>query len=158
MIDIFIYERKLRYMKKIVGYTAGVYDLFHVGHLNLLEKAKKQCDYLIVAVSVDELVENYKHKRPVIPYNERKRIVESIKYVDEVVPQINRDKIEAFHKYNFDIMFVGDDWKGSEIFQTVDDEMKLNGKIGVKYIPYTKNVSSTLLKKVLMKIYDEIEE
>ena len=154
MIDIFIYERKLRYMKKIVGYTAGVYDLFHVGHLNLLEKAKKQCDYLIVAVSVDELVENYKHKRPVIPYNERKRIVESIKYVDEVVPQINRDKIEAFHKYNFDIMFVGDDWKGSEIFQTVDDEMKLNGKIGVKYIPYTKNVSSTLLKKV----YDEIEE
>ncbi len=158
MIDIFIYERKLRYMKKIVGYTAGVYDLFHVGHLNLLEKAKKQCDYLIVAVSVDELVENYKHKRPVIPYNERKRIVESIKYVDEVVPQINRDKIEAFHKYNFDIMFVGDDWKGSEIFQTVDDEMKLNGKIGVKYIPYTKNVSSTLLKKVLKKIYDEIEE
>lgn len=144
-------------MKKIVGYTAGVYDLFHVGHLNLLEKAKKQCDYLIVAVSTDELVENYKHKKPVIPYNERKRIVESIKYVDEVVPQINRNKIEAFHKYDFDIMFVGDDWKGSEIFQTVDDEMRLNGKTGVKYIPYTKNVSSTLLKKVLKKIYDEVD-
>ena len=145
-------------MKKIIGYTAGVYDLFHVGHLNLLEKAKKQCDYLIVAVSTDELVENYKNKKPVIPYDERKRIVESIKYVDEVVPQINRNKIEAFHKYNFDIMFVGDDWKGSEIFKKVDDEMRLNGKKGVEYIPYTKNVSSTLLKKVLKKIYDEAEE
>lgn len=144
--------------KRIVGYTAGVYDLFHVGHLNLLEKAKEQCDYLIVAVSTDDLVEKYKNKKPIISYEERKKIIESIKYVDEVVPQVNRNKIAAFNRYGFDVMFVGDDWQGTEIFQKVDDEMKAKGKVGVKYIPYTKNVSSTLLKKVLQKIYDESEE
>lgn len=138
-----------------IGYTAGVFDLFHIGHLNLLEKAKEKCDYLIVAVSTDELVQEYKNKKTVIPFEERKKIVESIKYVDKVVVQENRDKIEAFHKYNFDVMFVGDDWQGSELFNRVNNEMVKNGKEGVIYIPYTENVSSTLLKKVLNKIYSE---
>ena len=94
-------------MKKYkIGYTTGVYDLFHIGHLNLLKKAKAQCDYLIVGVSSDELV-SYKNKRAVIPFEERIQIVESIKYVDKAVPQLNMDKMEAWNKYHFDVMFDG---------------------------------------------------
>lgn len=132
-----------------VGYTAGVYDLFHVGHLNILKRAKEQCEYLIVAVSTDELVEAYKHKLPVIPFEERKAIVEAIKYVDEVVPQENRNKKEAFDKLGFDVMFVGDDWKGSEVFQDVDDYMKKKGAGGVIYLPHTDGISSTQLRENL---------
>lgn len=138
--------------KLTIGYTAGVYDLFHNGHLNLLKKAKEKCDYLIVAVSTDELVKNYKNKVPIIPYEERKSIVESIKYVDQVVPQISRDKIEACEKYNIDVMIVGDDWKGSEVFNQVDSFLRQRGG-SVQYIPYTHNVSSTILRDVLNKIY-----
>lgn len=137
-----------------VGYTAGVYDLFHIGHLNLLKRAKEQCEYLIVAISTDELVQQYKNKTPVIPYNERKAIVEAIKYVDEVVPQTTRDKIAAYDKYHFDVMFVGDDWKGNEVFQIVDDYMRDRGGC-VEYLPYTQGISSTLLKDVLNRIYEE---
>ena len=141
-------------MKKYkIGYTTGVYDMFHVGHLNILKKAKEQCEYLIVAVSTDELVQSYKNKKPIIPYEERKAIVESIKYVDEVVPQQDRNKINAYEKYKFDVMFVGDDWKGSEVFETVDKHMRKNGGC-VEYIPYTKNISSTLLRGVLNEIYE----
>lgn len=134
-----------------VGYTAGVYDLFHIGHLNIIKKAKEQCEYLIVAVSTDELVQKYKNKIPVIPYKERKIIIEAIKYVDKVVPQINRNKIEAYEQYKFDVMFVGDDWKGSDIFKKVDNYMRKRGGC-VKYISYTRNVSSTYLKDILTKI------
>lgn len=137
-----------------VGYTAGVYDLFHIGHLNILKKAKEQCDYLIVAVSTDELVQSYKNKMPVIPFEERKEIVSAIRYVDKVVPQINRDKIAAYDKYKFDVMFVGDDWRGSKVFGEVDSYMRNHGAC-VEYFPYTKNVSSTLLTNVLKKIYNE---
>ena len=139
--------------KHKVGYTAGVYDLFHIGHLNILKRAKEQCEYLIVAVSTDELVQSYKNKKPIIPYKERKLIVEAIKYVDEVVPQVNRDKIEAYEKYKFDVMFVGDDWKGSDVFETANAYMSKRGA-SVKYLPHTKNVSSTLLIEVLKRIYE----
>src|SRR5690554_5939570 len=111
-------------MKKCkVGYTTGVFDLFHIGHLNLLRRAKEQCDYLIVGVSTDELVQEYKNKKPVIPCEERIQIVEAIKYVDEVVPQVNRDKIEAYKRIHFDVMFVGDDWKGNPLFEQVEREL-----------------------------------
>ena len=96
----------------IIGYTTGVFDMFHIGHLNILKRAKEQCDYLIVGVSTDELVQSYKNKLPIIPYAERSAIVEAIKYVDKVVPQKNRDKIAAFNEFKFNKMFVGDDWKG----------------------------------------------
>ena len=96
-----------------IGYTTGVFDLFHIGHLNLLKHAKENCDFLIVGVTVDELVA-YKHKKAVIPFEERKAIVEAIKYVDKVVPQVTMDKMVAYNEYNFDVMFVGDDWKGSD--------------------------------------------
>lgn len=138
-----------------VGYTTGVFDLFHVGHLNILKKAKERCDYLIVGVSTDELVKEYKNKAPVIPFEERKAIVEAIKYVDRVVPQENRDKIAAFNKYKFDVIFVGDDWKGSSVFDEVDEYMRARGGMGVCYIPYTKDISSTILRTAIGESEEE---
>jgi len=137
-----------------IGYTAGVYDLFHVGHLNLLRRAKEQCDFLIVAVSTDELVKKYKKKVPVIPFSERVAIVEALKYVDKVVPQENRDKLSAYHKYKFDAMFVGDDWKGDSLWVQLEKDLaKYNSE--VVYFPYTDNVSSTYLKDMLSRICND---
>jgi glycerol-3-phosphate cytidylyltransferase len=115
-----------------VGYTTGVFDLFHVGHLNILKRAKERCDYLIVGVSTDELVMKYKNKQPVIPFHERIEIVEGIKHVDMVVPQTNRDKFSAWEMLKFDVMFVGDDWKGSNLFNEVE---KRFNEVGVDIIP-----------------------
>lgn len=131
-----------------VGYTTGVFDLFHIGHLNILKKAKELCEFLIVGVSTDELVTSYKYKSPAIPYGERIAIVEAIRYVDKVVPQEARDKMDAYNKYKFDVMFVGDDWKGSDIFAKVEMELKKKGS-DVVYFPYTKHTSSTLLISAL---------
>jgi glycerol-3-phosphate cytidylyltransferase len=132
--------------KKIVGYTSGVFDMFHIGHLNILRQAKEKCDYLIVAVSTDELVQQYKGKTPIIPFEDRVAIVSAIKYVDEAVPQINRNKIESFEKYKFDVMFHGDDWKGSDVFREVDDYMRRRGG-KVCYLKHTDGISSTILRK-----------
>jgi glycerol-3-phosphate cytidylyltransferase len=137
-----------------IGYTTGVFDLFHIGHLNIIRRAKEMCDYLIVGVSTDELVGEYKNKKTVIPYAERASIVGALRYVDEVVPQTDRDKVAAFKKYKFDVMFVGDDWKGDKLFMDVELELNKHGA-SVIYFPYTKNVSSSLLKKVLEKIYND---
>lgn len=131
-----------------VGYTTGVFDLFHIGHLNILKRAKEQCEYLIVGVSTDELVQLYKNKTPIIPFEERKEIISSIQYVDKVVPQTNRDKIAAYHELKFDAMFVGDDWKGKQLFIKVEDELKKHGST-VVYFPYTQSTSSTVIREVL---------
>ena len=136
-------------MKKYrVGYTTGVFDMFHVGHLNILRKAKEQCDYLIVGVSTDELVREYKNKTPIIPFEERSEIVRSIDCVDKVIPQVNRDKYEAWKELKFDVMFVGDDWKGKPLFMKVEDDFR---KVGVEvvYFPYTKDTSSKILREKL---------
>jgi len=139
-------------MKKYkVGYTAGVYDLFHIGHLNILKQAKEMCEHLIVAISTDELVEDYKGKKPVIPYNERVAIVEAIKYVDEVVPQEDRDKYGAFERLNFNVMFVGDDWKGSSLFEETQKRFNSVG-VDIVYFPYTQGTSSTMLTEALNKM------
>ncbi|WML45814.1 adenylyltransferase/cytidyltransferase family protein [Neobacillus sp. PS3-40] len=129
-----------------VGYTTGVFDLFHVGHLNILKRAKEQCEYLIVGVSTDELVMKYKKKKPVISHIDRMAILEGIKYVDKVIPQINRDKFEAWTHLNFDVMFVGDDWKGMPLFNDVEKKFS---EVGVKlvYFPYTQGISSTIVKE-----------
>ncbi len=132
----------------IIGYTAGVYDLFHIGHLNILRRAKEQCDYLIVAVSTDELVQSYKHKTPIIPFDERVEIVKAIRYVDEVVPQEDRDKFAAWERYHFDRMFVGDDWKGSALFSEVEAKFKQVG-VEVVYFPYTQGTSSTIMRQTI---------
>ena len=134
-----------------IGYTTGVFDLFHIGHLNILKRSKELCEFLIVGVSTDELVNSYKQRAPAIPYNERVAIVEAIRYVDKVVPQETRDKMAAYGKYNFDVMFVGDDWKGSDIFVKAEKELKKRGS-NVVYFPYTKNTSSTLLIEALTSL------
>ncbi len=134
----------------VVGYTTGVFDLFHIGHLNILKRAKEQCDYLIVGVTVDELVA-YKGKRAFIPYEERAAIVEAIRYVDKVVPQNDMNKMNAWKRYHFDKMFVGDDWKGTDIWNHWEEEFS---KIGTKivYFPYTKQTSSSQLRKALQEL------
>ena len=136
-------------MKKYrIGYTTGVFDMFHIGHLNILRRAKEQCDYLIVGVSTDELVKEYKNKTPIIPFEERAEIVQSIDCVDRVIAQENRDKYEAWRELKFDVMFVGDDWKGKPLFMKVEEEFKKVG-VDVVYFPYTKDTSSTILREKL---------
>ena len=122
--------------------------MFHVGHLNVLKRAKLECDYLIVGVTSDELSMSAKNKKPIIPFNERMEIVESIKFVDEVVPQMNYDKEEAWNNLKFDMMFVGDDWKGTEKWNKIEADF---AKFGVEiiYFPYTTHTSSTILRKAL---------
>lgn len=127
--------------KQIVGYTCGVYDLFHIGHLNLLRTAKAMCDKLIVGVSVDGLV-SYKNKTCIIPFDERIEIVRAIKYVDCAIPQISRDKVEAYHKLKYDILFVGDDWYQCADWVKWETELKGLG-VSVIYIPYTNHISTT---------------
>lgn len=133
-----------------IGYTTGVFDMFHIGHLNILKRAKEQCDFLIVGVTTDELV-SYKNKKAIIPHSERMAIVESIKYVDKVVPQENMNKILAWEKYKFDVMFVGSDWKGTEKWNNFEKQFREVG-VDIIYFPYTKGTSSTKLREVLNKI------
>ena len=134
----------------IVGYTTGVFDLFHIGHLNLLKNAKGLCDKLIVGVTTDELIVTYKKKNAVIPFSERLEIVRNISYVDAVVPQNSMDKMEMQRKLKFDIMFVGDDWFDSEKWRNFDKQFE---DVGVKiiYFPYTKGTSSTLINSILQE-------
>ncbi len=136
--------------KMVVGYTSGVYDLFHIGHLNLLKNAKGLCDKLIVGVSVDELVK-YKNKHPVIPFEERIEIVRNIKFVDVAIPQEELDKYRMWEKLHFDVLFVGDDWYNSPSWKEMEEKFS---KVGVKiiYFPYTKSTSSTLLNETLDKL------
>ncbi|KZM44893.1 glycerol-3-phosphate cytidylyltransferase [Marinomonas sp. SBI22] len=138
----------------IVGYTSGVFDLFHIGHLNLLRNAKGMCDKLVVGVTSDELV-SYKNKQSVICHSERMEIVRSIEYVDAVVPQENMNKFEMWEKLKFNVMFVGDDWFQTEKWQELELKFKDVG-VEIVYFPYTKGTSSTLLNNTLIKLRDEI--
>ena len=136
----------------IIGYTTGVFDMFHVGHLNILKKAKEQCDYLIVGVSTDELVQREKHKIPIISYEDRVEIIKSIKYVDQVVPQHNKDKLEAWEKLQFHKMFVGSDWKGTAVWEHLEKEF-LPLHVEIVYFDHTDGISSTTLRDRLIEIY-----
>lgn len=141
-------------MKKYkIGYTTGVFDLFHIGHLNILKNAKFNCDYLIVGVSTDEVSLKNKGRLPVIPFSERKAIVESIKYVDEVIPQTDYSitgKIEAVKKINANVLFVGSDWENTEKWNAIEKELE---KIGcsVIYLPRTEGISTSELRSDINK-------
>lgn len=125
-----------------IGYTQGVFDMFHIGHLNLLQRAKEQCDYLIVGVNADELVENYKHKKAVIAEINRQKIVSAIKYVDKSILCYTLDKTAMYKELYFDVVFIGDDWKGNERWKHTENDLKKYG-VDVVYFPYTDGVSST---------------
>ncbi len=136
-------------MKKYkIGYTTGVFDLFHIGHLNILRRAKEECEYLIVGVSTDDVVETYKHKRPVIPFEERVEIVRAIRYVDEVVPQTSMDKLEAWKTLHYDALFHGSDWKGSAMYDEVERELESVG-VSMVFLPHTEGTSSTMISERL---------
>ncbi|HJO21305.1 MAG TPA: adenylyltransferase/cytidyltransferase family protein [Candidatus Marinimicrobia bacterium] len=137
-------------MKKI-GYTTGVFDLFHIGHLNILKRAKLECDYLIVGITTDELALSAKKQKPVIPFQERMEIVESIKFVDEVVPQTSYNKMEAWNNLKFDRMFVGDDWKGTKEWIKIEKDLS-QYSVEIIYFSYTLHTSSTMLRNILEKI------
>lgn len=131
-----------------VGYTTGVYDMFHIGHLNVLKRAKEQCDYLIVGVTTDELCFKRKNKYPIIPEKERMAIVAELRCVDQVVKQENMDKLAAVKKYGADAVFVGSDWKGSDDWNRYEKEFE---KVGctVVYLKHTDGISSTVLRERL---------
>lgn len=138
-------------MTKIVGYTTGVFDLFHIGHLNILKKAKENCDYLIVGVTTDAEVERVKNKRPIIPFEERAEIVRAIRYVDEVVVEDDTDKLKAAESISFNRIFKGDDWRGTPKWDRYEKEFS-EKNIDVVYFEYTKGTSSTHLRNVLDSI------
>lgn len=134
----------------IIGYTTGVFDLFHIGHLNMLKNAKAMCDKLIVGVTTDELV-SYKNKKAVIPFEERLEIVRNIKFVDAAIAQETMDKFEAWKKLKFDLMFVGDDWYNSDKWNNYEKQFN---EVGVRiiYFPYYNGTSSTLINETLLKL------
>jgi len=136
--------------KQIVGYTTGVFDLFHIGHLNILKNAKNHCDHLIVGVTTDQLVVKLKGKDPIIPFEERSEILRSIRYVDKVVPQNKIDEISDWESLGFDIIFKGSDWKGSDKWVNLEKEFSQRN-VSVQFFEYTKNTSSTLLRELLYK-------
>jgi len=138
-------------MTKTIGYTTGVYDLFHIGHLNLLKNAKSQCDELIVGITSDELCLDLKNKLPVVPFAERVAIVEALRIVDRVVPQTRIDEILDHERYGFHKIFKGSDWKGSSKWNKLEAEF---AKLGVEvvYFDYTETTSSTLIRNVLEKL------
>lgn len=133
-------------MGRIIGYTQGTFDLFHVGHLRLLMKAKEHCDWLIVGVNSDELVEEYKHKKPVIPVEERYEILQALRCVDQVVITTTLDKVTMYNLLKFQRIFIGDDWRGNERWIQTEKEMKDLG-VELVYLPYTKGISSSIIKE-----------
>lgn len=134
----------------VIGYTTGVYDLFHVGHLNLLKNAKGMCDKLVVGVTVDELVA-YKGKQSMIPFEDRIELVRSCKYVDAAVPQYDMDKLAACKKLGAQFLFVGDDWYGTEKWKKYEEDFSREG-IKIIYFPYTKGISSTKINEALSAV------
>lgn len=141
-------------MKKYkIGYTTGVYDMFHVGHLNILRRAKEQCEYLIVGVSTDDLCQKRKNKKPIICEKDRMAIVESIRYVDKVIPQKDMNKLEVIKKYKVNVVFVGSDWKGTPSWGLYEKEFAEAG-CDVVYLDHTDGISSSILRERLNSYHD----
>lgn len=139
-------------MKQTIGFTAGAFDMFHIGHLNLIKNAKARCDYLIVGVNTDELIASYKNKNVIVPLDERMQIVSALKYVDEVEVVDTLNKVEMWKRKKFDVVFIGDDWKGTERWIKTEADLDNCCNVKVIYLPYTKGTTSTLLREKLIEI------
>lgn len=140
----------------IIGYTAGVFDLFHIGHLNLLKNAKGMCDKLIVGVTIDNLV-TYKGKQALISFEDRVEIVRGVRYVDAVVPQYDMDKLAMCKKLGASLLFVGDDWYGTDKWKHYEEEFH-RADVKIIYFPYTKGISSTLITSTLIEARQKQED
>ena len=135
-------------MKKTIGFTCSSFDLLHAGHILMLKDAKEQCDYLIVGLQTDPTLDRPEKNKPIQSFEERKIQLEAVKYVDEVIAQSHRDKMKSFSEIGFDIMFVGSDWKGSNLFTSIEKELeKHNAK--VHYFNYSEGISSSRLRRIL---------
>ena len=139
-------------MGKIIGYTDGTFDLFHIGHLNVLKEAKRHCDELIVGVHSDDLVKSYKSNAPIINENDRAEIIRNLSFVDKVVINKTRDKLELLNLYGFNLMIIGDDWKGTDRWNKFEKMLNERG-VNVLYIPYTKSISTTMIKNKILDMY-----
>ncbi|MFJ8437344.1 adenylyltransferase/cytidyltransferase family protein [Kitasatospora sp. NPDC094019] len=137
--------------RELVGYTAGVFDMLHVGHVRLLERARERCDRLVVGVTTDELCERRKNKTPIVPYAGRAAVLSSLRCVDEVVPQRHMNRIDAWERLRFGVTFVGDDWQGTASWLAYEQRFARLG-VEVVYFPYTGGVSSTLLRSRLGRL------
>lgn len=144
-------------MKKVIGYTTGVYDMFHIGHLNAFRRANDQCDYLIVCISTDELVQHDKGKIPVIPYKERDAIVAAIKYFDHVVPMQDKNKLGAWRKYHFDKMFVGSNWQGTRQWVPLEEPFASFG-VEIVYLLHMEGISCTKVPSFIKNTLEEHPE
>ena len=135
-------------MKRRIGYAPGVYDLFHIGHLNLLARAAERCDHLVAGVVSDELATSAKGRTPVVPFDERLEIVRSIRHVDEAVAEVLPEKLDTWRQVRFDVIFKGDDWQGTPKGDKLERDF---GSVGVEvvYFPYTVHTSSTMLRRAL---------
>ena len=139
-------------MGKIVGFTAGAFDMFHVGHLNLIKNAKARCDYLIVGVNTDALVSSYKKKKVIVPLKERMEIISALKYVDEVEIVNTLNKVEIWKRKRFDVVFIGDDWRGTARWNETETVLREVCDVDVIYLPYTKGTTSTILREKLIEL------
>lgn len=132
-------------MSTVIGYTTGVFDMFHIGHLNLLRRASRDCDELVVGVTTDELSMSRKGKKPIVSFAERAEIVAGLRQVDRVVEQDSMDKMEAWERIRFNVMFVGDDWRGTRAWDRLERDFGLRG-VRIAYFPYTGHTSSTVIR------------
>jgi glycerol-3-phosphate cytidylyltransferase len=135
-------------MTRVIGYAPGAYDLFHIGHLNLLRHAAAHCDHLIAGVVSDEMLELTKGRAPIIPLAERMEIVGSLRIVDAVHAEVVPDKLDTWREVRFDVIFKGDDWRGTEKGRKLEQDFAEVG-VGVRYFPYTMHTSSTALRRAL---------
>jgi glycerol-3-phosphate cytidylyltransferase len=131
-----------------VGYVPGIFDMFHVGHLNILRNARLECDHLIAGVLSDEMAERAKQKMPIVPLTERLEIVRSVRYVDEAVAEDVPEKLTMWERLRFDVIVKGDDWRGTDKGRKLERDLATVG-VQVVYLPYTVHTSSTMLRRVL---------
>lgn len=132
-----------------IGFTAGIFDIFHIGHLETLKRAKERCNYLIVAVGTDEFLMWRKHRKPVMSYEERVEIIKAIKYVDKVVPETDLDKVKAYYDYHFDVMFAGDDHIDEAVYIEATKKLK-ELDVDTIYLPHLHEISSTLIREKII--------